>query len=50
MKVRAKIEPTGLQVTPESLNVPGQKFAGTVEENLVEGVFEIEHVRVYERR
>jgi len=45
MKVRAKIEPTGLWVDPESLNVPGQRFTGTVEENLVEGVFEIEHRR-----
>jgi transglutaminase-like putative cysteine protease len=44
MKVRAKIDPIGLQVTPESLNVPGQKFTGTVVDNLVEGVFEIEHL------
>jgi len=28
MKVKAKIEPTGLWVTPESLNVPAQKFTG----------------------
>jgi len=45
MKVRASIEPTGLWITPESLNVPGQSFTGKVEENLVEGVFEIEHKR-----
>jgi transglutaminase-like putative cysteine protease len=45
MKVRAKIEPTGLWVDPESLDVPGQRFTGTVDENLVEGVFEIEHRR-----
>lgn len=43
MKVKATIEPTGLWITPESLNVPGQKFEGTVKENLIEGVFEIEH-------
>ncbi len=45
MKVRAKIKPTGLIVTPETLNVPGQRFTGTVEDNLIEGVFEIEHPR-----
>jgi transglutaminase-like putative cysteine protease len=43
MKVRAKIEPIGLQVSEESLNVPGQHFTGTVENNLIDGVFEIEH-------
>ena len=43
MKVRAKFEPSGLWVTPESLNVPGQHFTGTVDENLIEGIFEIEH-------
>jgi hypothetical protein len=31
--------------TLESLNVPGQKFTGTVKDNLIEGVFEIEHER-----
>jgi transglutaminase-like putative cysteine protease len=45
MKVKATIEPTGLWVTPESLNVPGQRFTGTVKDNLIEGVFEIEHKR-----
>jgi len=45
MKVRATIVPTGLWVSPEALNVPGQRFAGTVKENLVEGEFEIEHRR-----
>lgn len=45
MKVRARIRPTGLIATLENLNVPGQGFAGTVEENLIEGVFEIEHPR-----
>jgi transglutaminase-like putative cysteine protease len=45
MKVRAKIRPTGMQLTPEMLNVPGQTFTGTVEENLIEGVFEVEHPR-----
>jgi len=45
MKVSASIEPTGLWVTEESLNVPGQRFTGTVAENVIEGVFEIEHPR-----
>jgi len=43
MKVKATLEPTGLWVTPESLTVPGQSFTGTVKDNLIEGVFEIEH-------
>ena len=45
MKVKARMEPTGTRPTPESLNVPGQKFEGTVTDNLIEGVFEIEHPR-----
>jgi len=43
LKVRAKIEPMGLWVTEEGLNVPGQRFQGTVNENLIEGVFEVSH-------
>jgi transglutaminase-like putative cysteine protease len=45
MKVQATLEPMGLWITPESLNVPGQSFAGTVEENRIEGIFEVEHAR-----
>jgi hypothetical protein len=45
MKVKASIEPMGLWVTEESLNVPGQRFTGSVKENVVEGVFEIEYPR-----
>jgi len=45
MKVKATIEPTGLWVTEEGLNVPGQSFTGTINDNLIEGVFEIEHKR-----
>lgn len=45
MKVKAALAPTGLAVTPESLIVPGQAFEGTVMENQIEGVFEIEHPR-----
>ncbi|MBN2184952.1 MAG: transglutaminase domain-containing protein [Candidatus Krumholzibacteriota bacterium] len=44
MKVEAVIEPVGLWVTEEGLNVAGQRFEGRVEENLIEGVFEIEHI------
>jgi len=45
IKVKATIEPTGLWVTQEGLNVPGQSFTGTINNNLIEGVFEIEHKR-----
>jgi hypothetical protein len=45
MKVKAKIEPTGLWITQEGLNVPGQRFTGSIKDNLIEGVFEIEHER-----
>jgi transglutaminase-like putative cysteine protease len=45
LKVRAAIDPTGLWVTPEALNVPGQRFTGTVKDNHIEGEFEIEHRR-----
>jgi hypothetical protein len=45
MKVRATIEPMGLWVSLEALNVQGQRFTGTVKDNLVEGVFEVEHRR-----
>jgi len=45
MKIKARIKPTGLVLTAEDLNVPGQSFTGTVEGNLIEGVFEIEHPR-----
>ena len=45
MKIKARLEPSGLRVTPQGLNVPGQKFSGTVTDNLIEGVFEIEHKR-----
>ncbi len=44
MKVKAEIEPTGLWVTTEGLNVRDQSFTGTVNENLIEGVFEIQHM------
>jgi hypothetical protein len=43
MKVKAEIEPFGLRVSEETLNVPGQSFSGSVEGNLIDGIFEIEH-------
>jgi transglutaminase-like putative cysteine protease/tetratricopeptide (TPR) repeat protein len=43
MKIKARIEPTGVQITPQTLNVPGQKFEGRVTGNIIEGVFEINH-------
>ena len=45
MKVRVAARPSGLWLTPEALSVPGQRFTGTVTENVVDGVFEIEHVK-----
>jgi hypothetical protein len=45
LKVRASLEPVGNWITPESLSVPGQTFEGTVEDNRVEGVFEVRHGR-----
>ncbi len=45
MRVRAVVDPTGLWVSPETLNIPGQRFIGTVRDNHVEGEFEIEHRR-----
>lgn len=45
LKVKATMEPTGEWLKPEDLNIPGQRFEGTVKENRIEGFFEIEHVR-----
>jgi hypothetical protein len=42
MSVEATIESGGEWITAESLNFPGQRFEGTVTNNLIEGVFEIE--------
>jgi transglutaminase-like putative cysteine protease len=43
LKVRAKLEPVGNWITPDSLRVHGQSFDGTVEDNRIEGVFEVRH-------
>lgn len=45
LKVKGRIHTAGEWVTAESLNVPGQKFEGTVTDNLIDGTFEIEHPR-----
>jgi transglutaminase-like putative cysteine protease len=45
MKVKAFLDPIGTWITPESLNVPGQKFEGVVQNNVINGVFEISHKR-----
>lgn len=43
LKVRASLTPVGNVLTPESLNVAGQKFNGSVVDNRVDGIFEIQH-------
>jgi transglutaminase-like putative cysteine protease len=45
MKVKSTLEPVGNWITVESLNVPGQSFQGTVENNRIQGIFEIRHVK-----
>lgn len=43
MKLKVRLEPTGITLQKSNLNVPGQKFEGTVNDNVVEGIFEITH-------
>jgi hypothetical protein len=45
MKVRVAVRSTGEVLTADDLNVPGQRFEGTVTDNLIEGIFEIEYPR-----
>lgn len=45
MKVKALLDPIGTWITPESLNVRGQKFEETVQNNIINGVFEIAHTK-----
>lgn len=47
LKVEANLEPIGGWMTEESLNVSGQTFSGTVDNNLIQGIFEISH-RMYD--
>ncbi len=43
MKLKVKIQPTGFVIKPEDLNIPGQKFVGTVTDNLIDGTLEIQY-------
>jgi hypothetical protein len=45
MKVRARINSFGEELTAESLNTPGQKFTGTVKGSLIDGIFETVQIR-----
>jgi len=45
MKVKADIKSAGELISAESLNFPGQKFEGIVDENHIQGIFEMEPVR-----
>ena len=45
MKIKAEIKPSGVNLKPEDLNIPGQKFTGTVIDNLIDGEFEIQSIR-----
>lgn len=47
MKVEATIESVGEWLTAENLNYAGQHFNGTVTENLIEGIFEVEHTKYH---
>ena len=41
LKVKAKLAPYGMKLTAEELNTANQKFSGTVEDNVINGIFEI---------
>lgn len=43
MKLKVEIQPTGINLKPEDLNVPGQKFEGTVINNVIKGILEIQY-------
>lgn len=45
LRVKTRINIYGEVVSAASLNVPGQKFEGTVNGSLIDGIFEIEPVR-----
>ena len=47
VKVKAQINTYGENITPESLNYPGQKFTGTVINNFIDGEFEVKPVRYH---
>lgn len=43
MKLNVNIEPTGIVLKSDDLNGRGQKFVGTVKDNVIEGIIEIEN-------
>ncbi len=43
MKLNVNIEPTGIVLTSDDLNGRGQKFIGTVKNNVIDGIIEIEN-------
>jgi transglutaminase-like putative cysteine protease len=45
MKLKVEIQPTGINLRSEDLNIPGQKFEGTVEKNVIKGIMEIQYER-----
>ncbi|MFC2102771.1 transglutaminase family protein, partial [Bacteroidota bacterium] len=45
MKVKAVINSAGELLSAEDLNYPGQKFTGTVDKNIIDGIFEVSHPR-----
>ena len=45
MKVQAVINSSGEMLSVESLNYPGQTFTGTVERNIIDGIFEVSQPR-----
>lgn len=45
MRLKAKINSYGENITAESLNSPGQQFSGSVTGSLIDGIFKIEQKR-----
>ncbi|MDJ0841006.1 MAG: transglutaminase domain-containing protein [Acidobacteriota bacterium] len=45
MRVKARIRSQDPRLSVENLNVPGQRFEGTIRDGVIEGVFEIAHRR-----
>jgi pimeloyl-ACP methyl ester carboxylesterase len=45
MKLEVEIAPTGVILSSDDLNGPGQKFTGSVTDHLINGIMEIETIR-----
>lgn len=45
LRVKAKLNSYGKELTVQELNFPGQKFEGTVTGTLIDGIFEVEPVK-----